>query len=373
MADNAELLAAVSAAVDTASNTTPQETVNETPDDDALETGGEGDTSLDEGAEGAGEGGDADDAGGADETGGADAAKLGPDGKPLAAKPVLGADGKPVDEAAAKAAAAAAKPKDPLNDPIAPQLKEQTRERITALIDIAKTVTAERDLVKGQFEEVMGLITETRATPEQYGQTLDYLRMVNSGDPAQLERAFSVMQAEMAALGRMLGKDVPGVDVLANHPDIKAEVTAGKMTQEAAKELALHRDRARVASENSTAARGEQQRLEAHNRVVTEGRNALTKLGNELRAADPATYARKAAILTKSLKGTFAEIDPRKWASAFKIAYDNLELPAAPKAVVKSNVPKNQPLRGGNPAGGQQKSPGSMAEAIDFALAQAGQ
>lgn len=371
---NEDLLAAISTAIDTSGGAP----VEDNSDDDANEAELDGAEAGDEGANEAGdeagddtggesgsEDADGDSEAGEQETAGEDA------GADPAAK-VLDKDGKPAGKAAEPAAPAAAK--DPLNDPIDPRLKEATRERITGLIDIAKTVTAERDTLKSNYGEIMGYITDSGATPQQYGQALDYIGAINSGDPQKMNAAWEFMVGEMQALGRILGKDVPGLDYTANHPDIKAALAANQITPDAAKELARHRDAQAAQQQHLQQQNQQNQTQQQRNEALGRGRDALNALGAQLRT-DP-EYARKAPILNAALKGTFQQLNPDQWAAAYKRAYDNLKLPAAPKAVVpakKSNLPANQPMRGKQPAGGTPNSaPKSLAEAINLGIEQAG-
>lgn len=388
-----DLLAAVSTGIDTAgapsapAGETTDETVDETNTGDAgdgVAAGAEGAGDGGDGADGDGAGGeqaagdDADGAGEAGEEGEGEGRVRDPaTGKFVAKKkegeseegktPAVGADGKPV----AKAPAA----KDPVNDPIPAGLKKETQERMVSLIDTAKKLTAERDQVRGQYEEIMGYIQESRATPEQYGQALEYLSWVNSGDPAKLDKCIQFMQTELIALCKIAGKPVPGVDLLSEHPDLAQEVADGAISRQRAEEIAAARGNQQVRTNHAryTSEQDAQQQLIAH------GRSELNKLEAELQANDP-HYAYKKGILVESLKGVFAQVDPRKWRSTFKAAYDRLPNPApaakpTPRTVAStpgSKQPANQPLRARNPAGGQQAAPKSLFDAVSQGIANAG-
>lgn len=239
------------------------------------------------------------------------------------------------------------------------------------MIGIAKEATQKFEAVQAEYTELRGYIEKSGASGEQFGQALDYIGAVNSGNPQLMEQAWNFMVGEMQALGRMLGKDVPGLDYLAAHPDLKAAVTAGQMTPEFAKETARLRDGQAQRTHLDQQSRQQQQANDQRAAVINQGRTELNTLGAQLRAANPAEYAAKSKVLTAALKGTFQQLDPRQWAAAYKRAYDNLVLPAAAKPAVppkKSALPNNQPLRGGNPAGGSVAKPKSMFDAINMAI-----
>lgn len=389
-----DLLAAVSSGIDTAGS--PSAPAGETTDEtvDETNTDGAGDAAA-AGAEGAGDGGDGTDGDGAggeqaagDDADGAGEAGAEGEGEGRERDPATGkfvakkkegeqpADGKTAAPGAdGKPAAAAPKGKDPVNDPIPQGLKKETQERMVSLIDTAKKLTTERDQYKGQYEEIMGYISESRATPEQYGQALEYLSWVNSGDPTKIQKCIQFMQTELAALSKIAGVPVNGVDLLAEHADLKQEVADGAISRQRAEEIAAARNHqamraghARVTSEQ-----------DAQNQLIAHGRSELNKLEAELSANDP-HYAYKKGILVESLKGVFAQVDPRKWRSTFKAAYDRLPNPApAAKPAARTvpgatgaKPPVNNPLRARNPAGGQSPAPKSLFDAVSQGIANAG-
>ncbi len=279
----------------------------------------------------------------------------------------------PEEKAAAEAAAKGeakpaegAKKPDIINDPIPNALKPQTKERMQKLISTVKEKDQQLVQATAQFDEIMGHIQSTKATPQQYSDSLEYLSLVNSGEPAKLEKALSIMLKEVDVLARALGKPVPGVDLLADHKDLKDEIETGMISRERAMEIAAGRERSKIQTQRTTHI---QQQNDANTRAqqdIDNGKAQLNALGERLQA-DPA-YAAKRAVLVESLKPIFAEIHPSKWAATFEAAYNNLKIPtAAPRPTVK--IPTNQPLRTKTPAGGGAQAPKSMLEAVSNSIA----
>jgi hypothetical protein len=256
--------------------------------------------------------------------------------------------------------------KDPINDPIPKDLKKETSERIRTLIDTTKTVTAERDKVKQDFDYMIKGVEATGATPEQYGETLSWLSLFNSSDPAQQEKALELVETVAERLATLLGKERTVGDPLSAHPDLKDAVTKGQITAQYAKEIARTRNGQTFRTELSTnAQQAETQRNQAAQELQT-ARNDLSTLEQTLRASDP-QYEAKKAILVSALKPVFASIPPSQWKQKFQEAYRAINVSPTPRNTVKT--PVNQPLRAGKqPAGGQTKAPGSMLEAISGAL-----
>jgi hypothetical protein len=386
-----ELLAAISGGVDAASTAAPAQ---ETPDvvEDADTDAGEDSNQADGDGSGDPDAGVADDATGepvSADTDGADGAEdeteeLGPDGKPVAksgdAKNKAADDG--VDPATgqpytpeALAAKKVADEKeafrklqveDPINAPIPKYLKETTQKRMTKLVEIAKETTARLESANRDRSEILGMITETGATATQYTQALQYLKMVNSRDPEQIRAAINVMQQELSALSRMAGVPVAGVDVLADHADLKTAVEAKQITQQLAEEIAAGRNQRAHQTQVSQLTN---QNQEAAQREHQAGVRALNDIGKQLAARDP-NYRTKAVAVLKTIEGQMKQLPPSQWAQAFLVAYTTYQPPRAPApAVKKTVVPKNQPLRGNNPSGGVQTAPKTLEEAIGMGIA----
>lgn len=262
---------------------------------------------------------------------------------------------------------------DPINAPIPKYLKETTQKRMTKLVEIAKDVTAKYESAQRDRDEIVGMIVDTGATAAQYTGALQYLKLVNSRDPAQIQQAIGIMQEELAALSRMAGVPVDGVDHLANHPDLKQAVEAKQLDAKLAQEIAAGRNQKLHQTQVQRATTQTQEQAQAaHNAGV----KALNDIGAELKKADPAGYqARAQAVLAKIGEQLKAQ-HPSQWAQTFLVAYTTYKAPAPAARSTTTTVqrkapviPKNQPLRGNNPSGGQQKAPGSLEEAISLGIA----
>jgi hypothetical protein len=260
--------------------------------------------------------------------------------------------------------------KDPINDPIPENLKKDTSERIRSLIDTAKTVTAERDQFKTDFDYLVNGVQATGATPQQYGETLSWLSLFNAGikgDGAQLEKAYELIETVAERCALLLGKDRNVQDQLAAHADLQQAVQKGQITPEYAKEIARTRNGQQFRQQLSTTAQAEQEQQTAAATELATARSGLSQLEQTLIGTDP-SYLAKKAILVPALKPVFASIPPSQWVQKFTEAYRNIKV-GAPAAEPRAAVPKNQPLRAGKqPAGGQTRQPANMLEAMNSAL-----
>jgi hypothetical protein len=195
------------------------------------------------------------------------------------------------------------------------------------------------------YAELIGMVQETKATPEQYGMALDYLKTVNaamSGDRKAAEHAYTMMQGEMAELAKMLGKEVPGTyDPLAQHADLQDRMAKGELSKEAALEIVQLRHARALDDTRRTTEDGQRNQQQA----VDQGVQALNTLGNQLQANDP-SYAAKLPYLLPTLQIIKQTLPPSQWVQATQNAYLQIPAIAAPIPVVPPK-PTPGPVRGG--------------------------
>lgn len=221
------------------------------------------------------------------------------------------------------------------------------------------------------FEDMVGMVTETGATPEMYTGMLDYMKDAVAGvngDPEAAQRAYDRTLKELGAWGKLIGKEVPGVvDPLEGHADLKAEVESGDLSRERALEIVQQRNtgalyRGRVERDEQA---GAQQ--QAHERGVA----ALNQLEAQLKAQD-ADYARKREFLLPAVRAIVAKYPPDQWVTAAQTAYS--QIPQLPPVVVQKPVPA-RPTPGPVHSGARMpvaQIPKDPMEALEMGIAAAG-
>ena len=254
---------------------------------------------------------------------------------------------------------------DHVNDPIDERLSERTKERVRALIDGVK----QRDEALTVQGNLIGSIQSTGASPEQFAETISFLRDVNSNDPAALDRAYKSLQGGMRALAIRMGKPVPEVDLLAEHPDLAEMVKYGQITKEIAQETALHRSRTKMNSDAQARTTAATQAATDAAKVRNDAITDLNTLGEQLAKTDP-DYKAKYDQIVGPLKEAFADIPPQLWGNAFKKAYAAVKITkaVAPPVVTAPAVKKNVPIRPIAPAGQGTAQPKTMLDAVSSAL-----
>jgi len=205
----------------------------------------------------------------------------------------------------------------------APRQQKRFRE-LKDEIDALKPV-AER----GREWEQM--LQSTKATPQQFGNMLNYLAAVNSGDPTQMGQAFDAMQAELATLGKRLGKPAPGYDPLTEHTDLQAQIEQGTLSREAAQELIAARRQQAMYTEHQQQSVQQQQQQAAQQQAL----DAVSALGDKLRAQDGALFKARFKAIEPMVAIIQDSLPPAQWAAAIERAYQAAPvIPAAPRAPV---------------------------------------
>lgn len=304
-------------------------------------------------------------------------------------KPVEKAAQTPEEKAAADAAAAdkakkdadkvaadAAKnkkPPDALNDPIPTDVSKKTQERMRTLIDTTRKAEAATTKMTEARDFLLERIMDSTATPQQYETLLGLAKLVNSPDPAEKTKALNYFQRASAALARELGIAIPGVDLLADHADLKQRVDLGQLSRKDAEEMAALRNQQGAQEQNRQRAAAADRDKQQRAADVTNAKAALNTLEQTLKN-DP-NYAAKSKILIPMMQETFKNIHPSKWAETYQQNYNKLVIAARPRPVPvpnKGTPPANQPLRARTGAGGAAAAPSSLEEAVNAGIAAAG-
>lgn len=185
-------------------------------------------------------------------------------------------------------------------------------------------------------EEMVNLVVETGATAEQYTKALDYLAAstaASQGNVDAAEKLWEYLKGEMAVVGRMLGREVPGiVDPLAAHQDLRDDLDDGNITRARALEIAKARDAEASARVRQTQAAEQANAGQAQQQAIQQGKESLNALGAKLLAVDPEGYNAKAPYLVAKLREIAVQFPPSQWAEQGAIAYASIRVPAKPTA-----------------------------------------
>lgn len=246
-------------------------------------------------------------------------------------------------------------------------------ERAAARFRDLSTRAAEVEPLKAQVQQLEVFrqraieweetVLSTGAPPEQFATAMNYLTLLNSGNPENLEVAFAQVEEEYHALAKLLGKAAGSVDPLQDHPDLQAKVANMDIDRDTALELVQLRTRQKL-SGATTQVRTEQDQA---TRAQNDGLAAVAALGEELRASDP-QFAAKFAMISPLVTEMQRTLPPAQWATAIRQMW--AKIPAAQPAPVPVPTPKPtiSPMRPGVSSAGQIRGITDPVEATMAAM-----
>lgn len=247
-------------------------------------------------------------------------------------------------EAETKPAEGATKPADSETPPNAEQEEsellegvksERGRERI-------KQVFAERKQLESDITEFRELVKSTGMSPQEFAQTLEFGRLINSGDEKNLRVALEMIEGQRSMLYQKLGVEAPGVDLLAGHDDLKASVENMEITREKAVELAKYRKQQQEVAQRQQLQQQTQQSQQQFQQQVHQAAGAMEAyLDTRKNEVD---HTARMKVIGDHFKNPtnlqkFVETyRPEQWAATIQMMYDNIQVPRA-------TTPAPQPIR----------------------------
>jgi hypothetical protein len=212
---------------------------------------------------------------------------------------------------------------------------DRGKERIKQVFQEKKAL--EQDLT--QFRE---LVTSTGMSPQDFAQTLEFGRLVNSGDEKNLRVALEMIEGQRAMLYQKLGVEAPGVDLLQGHDDLKDAVDSMEITRERAVELAKYRKQQAEVTQRQQAEQQSVQQHQAYEKQVQEAAGAMDAYLQT--RANEVDHPARMKVITEHFKNpanlqTFIQTyEPNQWANTIRLMYDNIQLS-------KNATPSPQPIR----------------------------
>lgn len=243
-----------------------------------------------------------------------------------AAKPEEKPDDKPADP---PAAAAPKTPEQEEAELLEGVKSDRGRERI-------RQVFAERKQLEQDINEVRELISSTKMSPDEFAQTLEYGRLINSGDDKDLRVALEIIEGQRSALYQRLGVEAPGVDLLAGHEDLKNAVENLEITKERALELAKYR---KADQEKQAAVQQQQQTQQQQAQYQKTVQDAAGAMESYLSTrANEVDHTARMEVIGNHFKNPanlqefVSKFEPHQWPTAIKLMYDGVVVPKAQQA-----------------------------------------
>jgi hypothetical protein len=232
------------------------------------------------------------------------------------------------------------------------------RERVQKLITERNETRAQADQVTQSLGEIQQIVQSAGMDANQFAEHIEFARLANSNDPQNLRVAAQMIEEARSDIYKRLGVDAPGVDVLADFPDLAQKVNNFEMDRQSALEVAQLRRRQQQIDRRQEATQQQQQasqqNVQAFNGAMGQVETYLTTRSKE--ADHPARmeiigkYFKDPANIQEFLR----TYQPQQMAAAIKWMYNNVQVAPAP---VTPNPLRARPTALGSPAANANADP----------------
>ncbi len=213
---------------------------------------------------------------------------------------------------------------------------ERGKERI-------RSILGERKQLKQDLQEIQTLVQSTGMAPQEFAQTLEFGRLVNSGNESDLRVALEMLEGTRAQLYARLGIEAPGVDLLADHADLKDAVNNLEITRDRAIELAkLRRTQQEQQAQTQAVQRNHQEAVQFRQHLQQAAGAMEGFLQSRSHEVD---HPARMKVLSdhfrnpENLQNFVRTYAPEQWLPTLQWMYSNITVPRqAPRA-------NEQPLR----------------------------
>ena len=296
-----------------------------------------------------------------------------PADEPPANDPPAGDEGKPASKLAAmlddltddpNAPKPEAKPeKKPADKPAEPKAEDKPKapeQEEAELLEGVKSergkerirqVFAEKKQLEQDITEFRELVKSTGMSPQEFAQTLEFGRLVNSGDEKNLRVALEMIEGQRAMLYQKLGVEAPGVDLLQGHDDLKQAVDNMEITRERAVELAKYRKQQAEVQQRQQVEQQSVQQQQAFQQQVQQAAGAMEAYLQT--RANEVDHPARMKVITEHFKNPanlqkfVSTYQPQQWAATIQMMYDNIQVP---RAASSPQPIRSRPATLGNPA-----------------------
>lgn len=234
--------------------------------------------------------------------------------------------------------------------------------------DRIRQVFAERKQLEQDMTEFKQLVQGTGMTPQDFAQTLEFGRLVNSGNEKDIRVALEMVEAQRADLYQKLGVEAPGIDLLQGQDDLKAAVDNMEITRERAVELAKFRKSEATKVQQQQVEQEQGQRQQQFQQTVQQAAGAmetyLTTRANEV------DHPARMKVITShfqnpdNLQAFIQTYQPNQWAATIKMMYDGIVVQASPQQRDPQPL-RSRPTQLGTPSAQGATAADRLAQRLD--------
>ena len=220
-------------------------------------------------------------------------------------------------------------------------LSERAQERFRNLASQVKELRQQVEAERERAEQVVSVLQQTGATPEELGQTLEFVSLAKKGDPESLRQAAEIARQWLQQVSARLGEPVE-VDPLAAHNDLAERVETGELSREDAMQIVRARELERAQQQQAQAMTAQQQMEAQRQAEVAQAVQTVERMEAEWAKSDP-DYPAKRELLAPKVEEIARTMSPADWPAAVRIAWDAINT-----AFEQSKQAGPSPISGGS-------------------------
>jgi hypothetical protein len=220
---------------------------------------------------------------------------------------------------------------------------ERSRTRFQELSRRATDAETRYQQMEQEVNALRESITSAGMDGQQFAQTIQFAKLANSQNPADLRVARDMLQQQMQAISLRLGEEIPAIDPLAQFPDLKQSVDDFELSKEKAHELARLRHQQ---AQQQAAMQAQQQSSQQQAMYQQTVQQASQRMDAYLQSrANEIDHKAKMEALHKhfadpaKMQDFVASFQPQQWEQALRLMYDSIAVTQQPPARTQ------QPLR----------------------------
>lgn len=201
---------------------------------------------------------------------------------------------------------------------------ERGKERLQKMLN-------ERKEARTQLESMQNYIQASGLDADGFANLMGIARLVSSSNPAEQKQGLQALETVRAELYKQIGLEAPGIDLLADHKDLKQKVDDMELTREDA--LDILRGRNVQAKQVEEVQR--RQAIEAKQKEL-QGFGDRAVKAFSARSSEPAFNAKVDAMqkyfaVPGRLQQFVSTHSPETWESALLWMYDNIAVQPTPQ------------------------------------------
>lgn len=220
---------------------------------------------------------------------------------------------------------------------------ERSRNRFQALKQQATEAEARYKDIEEQVTSLQRSISDAGMDAGQFAQTIQFAKLSNSQNPADLRVARDMLQQQMQAISLRLGEEIPAVDPLAQFPDLKQAVDSFELSKDKAHELARLRHQQAQQQAAMQAQQQSSQQQAMYQQTVQQASKSmdayLQSRANEIDHKAKMEALHKHFADPAKMQDFVASFQPQQWEQALRLMYDSIAVAPQPPARTQ------QPLR----------------------------